>query len=108
MRTTPADLFDGDESVRLELGEVHGQVAVRQAGAGLQVLEVGAHAQIEREQQRQPRAEVPPRVDYTITALGSEMLDSVAPLWLWAGKTVQRFHDRRAAFDRREILRAKK
>jgi DNA-binding HxlR family transcriptional regulator len=54
-------------------------------------------------------AEVPPRVDYTITAaLGSEMLDNVAPLWLWAGKTVRRFQDRRGAFDRREILRGKK
>jgi hypothetical protein len=35
------------------------------------------------------------------------MLDNVAPLWLWAGKTVQRFQDCRAAFDRREILRGK-
>jgi DNA-binding HxlR family transcriptional regulator len=57
---------------------------------------------------RQVFAEVPPRVEYTITALDSEMLDNVAPLWLWAGKTVQRFQDRRAAFDRREILRGKK
>src|SRR5260370_22203251 len=55
---------------------------------------------------REVFAEVPPRVEYTITALGSEMLDNIAPLWLWAGKTVQRFQDRRAAFDRREILPA--
>ena len=54
---------------------------------------------------REVFAEVPPRVEYTITALGSEMLDNVAPLWLWAGKTVQRFHDRRAVFDRRQTLR---
>src|ERR1700723_4642274 len=51
---------------------------------------------------RQVFAEVPPRVEYTITALGSEMLDNVAPLWLWAAKSVQRFQDRRAGFDRRE------
>jgi DNA-binding HxlR family transcriptional regulator len=57
---------------------------------------------------REVFAEVPPRVEYTITALGSEMLDNVAPLGLWAGKTVQRFQDRRAAFDGREILRGKK
>jgi DNA-binding HxlR family transcriptional regulator len=57
---------------------------------------------------REVFAEVPPRVEYTITALGAEMLDNVAPLWLWAGKTVQRVQDRRAAFDRREILRGKK
>jgi DNA-binding HxlR family transcriptional regulator len=46
-------------------------------------------------------AEVPPRVEYTITALGSEMLDNVAPLWLWVAKRVQHFQDCRAAFDRR-------
>ena len=46
-------------------------------------------------------AEVPPRVEYTITALGSEMLDNVAPLWLWVAKRVQRFQGCRAAFDGR-------
>jgi DNA-binding HxlR family transcriptional regulator len=47
-------------------------------------------------------AEVPPRVEYTITALGSEMLDNVAPLWLWVAKSVQRFQDCRATFNQRE------
>src|SRR5579864_5992284 len=51
---------------------------------------------------REVFAEVPPRVEYTITALGSEMLDHVAPLWLWVAKRVQTFHDYRTAFDRRE------
>jgi DNA-binding HxlR family transcriptional regulator len=46
-------------------------------------------------------AEVPPRVEYAITALGSEMLNNVAPLWLWVAKNVQRFQDGRTAFDRR-------
>jgi DNA-binding HxlR family transcriptional regulator len=50
---------------------------------------------------REVFAEVPPRVEYAITALGSEMLDNVAPLWLWVAKRVQRFQDCRAAFDRR-------
>jgi len=45
-------------------------------------------------------AEVPPRVEYTITSLGSEMLDNVAPLWLWVAKNVRRFQDSRAAFVR--------
>jgi len=45
-------------------------------------------------------AEVPPRVEYAITSLGSEMLDNVAPLWLWVAKNVQRFQDSRAAFVR--------
>ena len=48
-------------------------------------------------------AEVPPRVEYTITALGGEMLDNVAPLWLWVAKSVERFEDCRAAFNRREL-----
>jgi DNA-binding HxlR family transcriptional regulator len=56
---------------------------------------------------REVFAEVPPRVEYTITAVGSEMLDHVAPLWLWVAKSVQRFQDCRAAFDRREIRRQK-
>jgi len=49
---------------------------------------------------REAFAEVPPRVEYTITALGAEMLDNVAPLWLWVAKHVQRFQTSRAAFDR--------
>jgi DNA-binding HxlR family transcriptional regulator len=52
---------------------------------------------------REVFAEVPPRVEYTITALGSEMLDQVAPLWLWVAKSVQSFHDYRVAFDRRQL-----
>jgi hypothetical protein len=31
-------------------------------------------------------AEVPPRVEYAITPLGTEMLDNVAPLWLWVAR----------------------
>jgi DNA-binding HxlR family transcriptional regulator len=46
-------------------------------------------------------AEVPPRVEYAITALGSEMLDNVAPLWLWVAKAVRRFQDARAAYNER-------
>ena len=46
-------------------------------------------------------AEVPPRVEYAITPLGTEMLDNVAPLWLWVAKSTHQFEDARAAFDRR-------
>src|SRR5580658_3226686 len=49
---------------------------------------------------RKVYAEVPPRVEYAITPLGSDMLDNVAPLWLWVAKRVRRFQDCRAAFDR--------
>ena len=57
---------------------------------------------------REVFAEVPPRVEYAITALGSEMLDNIAPLWLWVAKRVRRFQDYRAAFDRRDLRRGKK
>jgi DNA-binding HxlR family transcriptional regulator len=46
-------------------------------------------------------AEVPPRVEYAITSLGTEMLDNVAPLWLWVAKGVGRFQNARVAFDGR-------
>jgi DNA-binding HxlR family transcriptional regulator len=46
-------------------------------------------------------AEVPPRVEYAITPLGTEMLNNVAPLWLWVAKSVRRFQNARAIFDRR-------
>ena len=42
-------------------------------------------------------AEVPPRVEYAITPLGTEMLDNAAPLWLWVAKSVRRFQAARAA-----------
>ena len=45
-------------------------------------------------------AEVPPRVEYTITVFGCDMLDNVAPLWLWTAKSVQRFQECRSTFDR--------
>ncbi|SRR5579871_3143133 len=56
---------------------------------------------------REVFAEVPPRVEYTITDLGSEMLDHVAPLWFWVAKRVKSFQGYRAAFDRRELRRGK-
>ena len=53
---------------------------------------------------REVFAEVPPRVEYTgNAALGSEMLDNIAPLRIWVTKRVQRFQDCRAAFDRRGL-----
>jgi DNA-binding HxlR family transcriptional regulator len=52
---------------------------------------------------REVFAEVPPRVEYAITSLGAEMLDNVAPLWLWVAKSVHRFQDARAAFDGRSM-----
>ena len=46
-------------------------------------------------------AEVPPRVEYAITAIGIEMLEHVEPLWTWVAKSVKRFHAARLRFDRK-------
>ncbi len=46
-------------------------------------------------------AEVPPRVEYTITPVGTEMLEQVYPLWMWAANSVRRFQQARADYDRR-------
>jgi DNA-binding HxlR family transcriptional regulator len=50
---------------------------------------------------REVFAEVPPRVEYTITALGMEMLSHIEPLWIWVAKSVGRFRDARMEFDAR-------
>jgi DNA-binding HxlR family transcriptional regulator len=50
---------------------------------------------------RQVFAEVPPRVEYAITALGMELLSHVEPLWIWVAKSVGRFQQARMTFDAR-------
>ena len=57
--------------------------------------------QLEREGRvtRRIFAEVPPRVEYSITRLGVDMLKQVEPLWLWVARSVGKFQVARAAFD---------
>lgn len=43
----------------------------------------------------------PPRVDYAITALGSELLEPLCALAHWAGANHERIEAARAAFDAR-------
>jgi DNA-binding HxlR family transcriptional regulator len=50
-------------------------------------------------------AEVPPRVEYTITELALEMLDLVHPLWKWASENVGKFQAAQADYDRQHIHR---
>jgi DNA-binding HxlR family transcriptional regulator len=45
--------------------------------------------------------EVPPRVEYEVTALGLEMLEQVHPLWMWAVENLERFQAAQAEFDGR-------
>jgi DNA-binding HxlR family transcriptional regulator len=50
---------------------------------------------------RQIFAEVPPRVEYTITALGLELLSHVEPLWNWVARSVGQFQRARMEFEAR-------
>jgi DNA-binding HxlR family transcriptional regulator len=50
---------------------------------------------------RQIFAEVPPRVEYTITALGLELLSHVEPLWNWVARSVAQFQRARQEFEAR-------
>jgi DNA-binding HxlR family transcriptional regulator len=44
-------------------------------------------------------AEVPPRVEYALTTLGTTLLDIVLPLIDWAGTHHQDIHQNQTAFD---------
>ena len=46
-------------------------------------------------------AEVPPRVEYSITQMGLDMLEHVEPLWTWVAKSVKKFQQAQAEFDAR-------
>jgi DNA-binding HxlR family transcriptional regulator len=48
---------------------------------------------------RQMFLEVPPRVEYTITPLGIELLRQVFPLWFWIARNMVSFHAARSRFD---------
>ncbi|KQB44263.1 Transcriptional regulator, HxlR family [Flavobacterium daejeonense] len=44
--------------------------------------------------------EVPPRVEYELTALGRGLLVQVTPLWFWIAKSVNEFREARANFEK--------
>jgi DNA-binding HxlR family transcriptional regulator len=44
-------------------------------------------------------AEVPPRVEYTLTPTGVELLEKTEPLWSWVASTLPRFQASRNAYD---------
>jgi DNA-binding HxlR family transcriptional regulator len=44
-------------------------------------------------------AQVPPRVEYTITELALEMLELVHPLWRWAAANVAKFQTAHTTYD---------
>jgi len=50
---------------------------------------------------RRDHNEVPPRVDYTLTALGRGLLAGMMPLWTWVIDNADSFRTARGDFDRR-------
>jgi DNA-binding HxlR family transcriptional regulator len=46
--------------------------------------------------------QVPPRVEYAITPLGTELLKQVKPLYLWVAGSLDIFRAARESFDRRK------
>lgn len=48
---------------------------------------------------RREFGEVPPRVEYELTALGMGLLVRMAPVWTWVVENVDRFREARAEFD---------
>lgn len=46
--------------------------------------------------------EVPPRVEYELTALGRGLLVQVTPLWYWIANSVDQFKEARANYDKCE------
>lgn len=45
--------------------------------------------------------EVPPRVEYTISPLGIEMLEQVHPLWMWTVANLDKFERARRQYDKK-------
>jgi DNA-binding HxlR family transcriptional regulator len=50
---------------------------------------------------RHDHREVPPRVDYTLTALGRGLLVGMMPLWTWVIDNAAAFRSARSRFDQR-------
>jgi len=51
---------------------------------------------------RREFGEVPPRVEYELTALGQGLLVRMSPVWTWVVENVEDFRTARRAFDRQE------
>ena len=49
---------------------------------------------------RRVHAEVPPRVDYKLTALGESLCESLCGVWTWVGQHMPEVERARRAYDR--------
>jgi DNA-binding HxlR family transcriptional regulator len=46
--------------------------------------------------------EVPPRVEYSLTALGKGLSHAFCSVWVWAGENLEKIEQARQAFDKRK------
>jgi DNA-binding HxlR family transcriptional regulator len=85
----------------------HGEIAARIGGITPKMLTQTLRA-LERDGllERTVYAEVPPRVDYTLTALGRSLLGLARALEDWAETHIEDVHAARAAYDARDQTRA--
>jgi DNA-binding HxlR family transcriptional regulator len=85
----------------------HGEIAARIGGITPKMLTQTLRA-LERDGllERAVYAEVPPRVDYTLTALGRSLLMLARALEEWAETHIEDVHAARAAYDARDQMRA--
>lgn len=78
----------------------HAEVARRMKGVTQRML-TRTLRQLERDGliSRQDFHEVPPRVEYSITPLGKDLLVLMIPMWTWVVAHAEDFRQRREAFD---------
>lgn len=78
----------------------HAELARRLRGVTQRML-TRSLRQLERDGliARHDHAEVPPRVDYTLTSLGKGLLTGMLPLWMWVMDNADAFRAARRRFD---------
>jgi DNA-binding HxlR family transcriptional regulator len=78
----------------------HAQIARRMSGVTQRML-TRSLRQLERDGLvlRHDYNEVPPRVDYQLSALGGGLLGQMIPLWMWVADNAEGFRQARVRYD---------
>ncbi|MEQ7921798.1 helix-turn-helix domain-containing protein [Xanthomonas sp. WHRI 1810A] len=83
----------------------HAQIARRMSGVSQRML-TRSLRQLERDGLvvRRDYNEVPPRVDYELSALGKGLLGQMIPLWMWVADNAEGFRQARVRYDTEQVL----
>lgn len=83
----------------------HAQIARRMSGVTQRML-TRSLRQLERDGLvvRRDHNEVPPRVDYELSALGRGLLGQMIPLWMWVADNAEGFRQARVRYDAEQVL----